>query len=50
MAISNRIMEVSRDATLAETCSDPELFSQLTYEQLELEKIRRSLQQRIAEM
>ncbi len=50
MAINNRIMEISREATLAETGSDPELFSQLTYEQLELEKIRRSLQQRIAEM
>lgn len=50
MAIANRIMEISREATLAEQAGNPELFNQLTFEQLELEKIRRSLQQNIAEM
>ena len=50
MAIANRIMEISRDATLAEQAGNNALFSELTFEQLELEKIRRSLQQRIAEM
>ncbi len=50
MAIKNRIMEISREATLAEQSGDPELFNHLTFEQLELEKIRRALQQRIAEM
>ena len=50
MAIANRIMEISREATLAEQSGDPELFNQLTFEQLELEKIRRDLQRRIVEM
>ena len=50
MAIANRIIEISRDATLAEQVGNQELFNQLTFEQIKLEKIRRSLQQRIAEM
>ncbi|MEP6946994.1 MAG: DNA primase [Acidobacteriota bacterium] len=50
MAIANRIMEISRDASLAEQSGDPELFNQLTFEQLELEKIRRDLQRRIVQM
>ncbi|HRI04158.1 MAG TPA: DNA primase [Pyrinomonadaceae bacterium] len=50
MAIANRIMEISREATLAEQSGDAERFNQLTYEQLELEKIRRDLQQRIVEL
>ncbi len=50
MAITNRIMEISREAVLAESSGDTELFNQLTYEQLELEKIRRELQRRIAEL
>ncbi len=50
MAIANRIMEISREATLAEQSGSDELFNQLTFEQLELEKIRRSLQQHITEM
>src|SRR5207249_4159288 len=50
MAINNRVMEISREATLAEQSGDTGLFNQLTYEQLELEKIRRSLQQNIAEL
>ena len=50
MAIANRIMEISREATLAESAGDTELFNQLTYEQLELEKIRRELQRRIVEL
>ena len=49
-AIKNRIMEISREATLAEQSGNPELFNQLTFEQIELEKIRRSLQQKIAEL
>ncbi len=50
MAIANRIMEISREATLAESANDAELFNQLTFEQLELEKIRRELQRRISEL
>ena len=50
MAIKNRIMEISREATLAEQSGNRELFNQLTFEQIELEKIRRSLQQKIAEL
>ena len=50
MAIANRIMEISREATLAEQSGDAELFNKLTFEQLELEKIRRELQHRIVEL
>ncbi len=50
MAIGNRIMEISRQASLAEQAGDHELFNQLTYEQLELEKIRRDLQRKIVQM
>ena len=50
MAIANRIMEISRDAAQAEQAGNAELSNQLTFEQLELEKIRRDLQQRIALM
>lgn len=50
MAIANRTIELSREAARAEREGDMELFNQLTFEQLELEKIRRSLQQRLAEM
>lgn len=50
MAITNRIMEISRDAIIAEQSQDNERFNQLTYEQLELEKIRRDLQRKINEM
>jgi hypothetical protein len=47
MAITNRIIEISREASIAEQGDDAELFNQLTYEQLELEKIRRELQHRV---
>ncbi|MEO7658553.1 MAG: DNA primase [Pyrinomonadaceae bacterium] len=50
MAITNRIMEISREASIAEQSGDTNLFNQLTFEQLELEKIRRELQLRIAVM
>ncbi|MFN2502524.1 MAG: DNA primase [Pyrinomonadaceae bacterium] len=50
MAIANRTLEISREAALAEQAGDLELFNQLTYEQLELEKIRRELHRRTAEM
>ncbi len=50
MAISKRISELSRDAMLAEQSGDIELFRQFTYEQLELEKIRRELQRRVADL
>ncbi|MBK6749705.1 MAG: DNA primase [Pyrinomonadaceae bacterium] len=50
MAITNRIIEISRDATIAEQSNDATRFNQLTFEQLELEKIRRDLQRRISEM
>jgi hypothetical protein len=43
MAISNRIIEISREASAAEQAGDIGLFNQLTFEQLELEKIRREL-------
>ncbi len=49
MAINNRIMEISRDAILAEQAGDTALFSQLTYEQIDLEKIRRDLKRRIGQ-
>lgn len=44
MAIANRIIEISREAALAEQRGDRELANKLVFEQLELEKIRRSLQ------
>jgi DNA primase len=50
MAINTRIMEISREAVIAEQASDEKLFNQLTFEQLELEKIRRDLQRRIMEL
>ena len=50
MAIANRIMEISREASMAEQSGDAELFNQLTFEQLELEKIRRELQRRIIDL
>ncbi len=50
MAIANRVMEISREAKIAEQTGDNELFNQLTYEQLELEKIRRELQRRIIDL
>ncbi len=50
MAINNRIMEISREAVMAESSGDAELFNQLTFEQLDLEKIRRELQRRIVEL
>jgi DNA primase len=50
MAIANRISDVSREASVAEQAGDQELFNQLTFEQLELEKIRRQLQRRITEL
>ena len=50
MAISNRITDVSREASVAEQAGDAELFNRLTYEQIELEKIRRELQRRIADV
>ena len=50
MAITNRITEISREANHAEQSGDSALFNRLTYEQLELEKIRRTLQHRITEL
>ncbi len=50
MAIANRIMDISREASLAEQAGNAELFSQLTFEQLELEKIRRELQRRVVDV
>ncbi len=44
MAIANRTLEISREAAIAEQTGDSELLNQLTYEQLELEKIRGALQ------
>ncbi len=50
MAIANRITDISREASLAEQSGDAELFNRLTYEQLELEKIRRELQRQITDV
>jgi DNA primase len=50
MAISNRITEINRGAASAEATGDTELANQLTFEQLELEKIRREVRQRIAQV
>ena len=50
MAISHRTLEISREAAIAEQAGDVKLFNQLTYEQLELEKIRRELQHHPAPM
>ncbi len=49
MAISTRITGISQEALLAEQSGQPELHSRLTFEQLELEKIKRSLLNRISE-
>jgi DNA primase len=50
MAISSRIMEISREAGAAEQSGDVDLFNELTFEQIELEKIRRDMQRRVAEL
>lgn len=50
MAIANRTLEISREASIADQAGNTELATQLTFEQLELEKIRRELQRRIVEM
>jgi DNA primase len=50
MAISNRILEVSRHAAIAEQSGDEEAVGQLIREQLELEKLRRELQRRIVDV
>jgi len=50
MAIADRTMDISREAAAAEQAGNISLFNQLTYEQLELEKIRRNLQHRPLEM
>ena len=50
MAIANRIIEISREAAIAEQTGNGELFNQLTYEQLELEKIRRELQRKVVDL
>ena len=50
MAIANRVTDISREAAIAEQSGDAELFNRLTYEQIELEKIRHELQRRIADV
>lgn len=50
MAISNRITEINREAASAEGSGDTARATQLTHEQLELEKIRRDVRRRIAEV
>lgn len=49
MAINNRIAGILHDALAAEQAGQPELHSRLTYEQLELEKIKRGLLNQIRE-
>lgn len=48
MAIRNRIEEISREAAIAEQENDPATLSRLLEEQLELEKIRRTLEEHYA--
>ncbi|MBK9215569.1 MAG: DNA primase [Chloracidobacterium sp.] len=50
MAIGHRVAEISREAALATQSGNIKLANQLAAEQLELEKIRRSLQQRIKDL
>jgi DNA primase len=49
MAINTRIAGISQDALAAEQSGQQELHSRLTYEQLELEKIKRGLLNQIRE-
>jgi hypothetical protein len=49
MAISTRIAGISQDALAAERSGEQELHSRLTYEQLELEKIKHGLLNRMSE-
>ena len=48
MAIRNRIEEISREAAIAEQENDPATLTRLLEQQLELEKIRRNLEERYA--
>ncbi|HMM78561.1 MAG TPA: DNA primase [Pyrinomonadaceae bacterium] len=48
MAIRNRIEEISREAAIAEQENDPATLTRLLEEQLELEKIRRTLEAQYA--
>jgi len=50
MAIATRILDISREAALAEQSGDTKTATGLAYEQLELEKIRRELQRKIVEL
>jgi len=50
MAIAHRIGEISREAALATQSGNTELANQLAAEQLDLEKIRLDLQQRIKDL
>ena len=49
MAISTRISGISQDALAAEQTGHTELHNRLTFEQLELEKIKRALLNRMSE-
>ena len=48
LAISNRIIEISRDAAAAEAAGDTIAVQELIHEQLDLEKIRRELSRQAA--
>jgi DNA primase len=50
MAIAHRTLEISREAAMAEQAGDTDRLNQLTYEQLELEKIRHELNRKTAEV
>lgn len=50
MAINNRVSEIMQEKTHAEQTGDAELTSQLVHEQIELERIKREFQRKIAEM
>ena len=50
MAIGNRIMDISREHAIANQSGDSTLAGQLAFEQLELEKIRRDIQWRTADL
>jgi DNA primase len=48
MAINERILEIMRNVLVAQEKGDNELFTQLTYEQLEMQKMKNELENRIS--
>jgi hypothetical protein len=48
MAINERILEIMRDVLIAQEKGDNELFNQLTYEQIEMQRMKNELENRIS--